>query len=123
MTYRPQFAFAPEDGDEHFRHVFDVVSAPGLSVRLAPGEQTEYIPLPLQTDVPFIWRGVLMTGSAIFGVRFKDSDGNYLSDDYVPIADYDGSMVPGPIGSVPVPLEEISCQAGGIVYLSIKNLT
>jgi hypothetical protein len=45
--------------------------------------------------------------------RFKDPFGNFLSDDYLPIEDFEG-MIQDPA---------ILCPAGGVLFLYLKNPT
>lgn len=97
-----------------------------MLLNLAVGQETGDIPLFLEPDVPFRWRGIDVTGPLNFGIRLKDPDGNWLSDDYVPLEVYSGypGAAPGQPGAAPVPLDlDIPCPAAGVVYLKVKRLS
>ena len=128
MIYRPQFPYLTPEGfqDEEFHYYFDSNDQPALSVgSLAVGQSLSGIPLVLQTDAPFLWRGLIIDNpSAAFAVRFRAPDGTYLSDDFVPIGFY--SPIPPadhpPVGNSPTVLDfEIPCEKGSVVYLDIKR--
>ena len=57
--YRPQFAYATPPGcrDEDFVYYFDGSNVPLLAQNIGPGMEIDYIPLPLDQDAPFYWRG------------------------------------------------------------------
>lgn len=130
MSYRPQFVFAVPAGfrDEQFHYAFSALNTPSLSGTLAAGQEVADIPLLLQSDTEFRWRGVKIAstpaGSSL-KARFRDCFGNFLSDEYVPINCYAvGSGLGGYIGTVPVPLEEeLVCPPGGVVWLGLQNPT
>jgi hypothetical protein len=129
MTYRPQFAYPPApEGfkDEDFIYCFDAFNVPGFGIVLAPGQDFQNIPLQLQRDAEFRWRGVQVSNPAsLLGIQLTTPDGTALSDDYVP-AEVDSGLpggVSGQPGGVPVPLEpEIVCAAGSVILMSVKNM-
>ncbi len=87
MIYRPQFAYPTPDGfrDQDSDQFFDSVAVPQLA---AGGANPIYsIPLTLDPDAEFRWRGVKFdhVDAANIGVRFRDPWNNYLSDDFIPI--------------------------------------
>jgi hypothetical protein len=59
VGYRPQFAYPTSRGcrDEDFVYYFDGSNVPLLANGLAAGVEIDYIPLPLDQDAPFYWRG------------------------------------------------------------------
>jgi hypothetical protein len=89
VIYRPQFAFPTPDGcrDQEAELFYDTQSNPGLAV--APGDPAKIynIPLTIDPDAEFLWRGVKFdhVKNANIGVRFRDPYGRYMSDDFVPI--------------------------------------
>jgi hypothetical protein len=131
MIYRPQFPYLPApEGfeDEDFIYYFDAQNtvAFGIVLALPPGEDFRDIPLQLQRDGEFRWRGVQVSnpGGAL-ALQFQTPDGTALSDDYVPAEVYSGlpGGVSGQPGGVPVPLEaEIVCAAGSVILVSVKNM-
>jgi hypothetical protein len=126
MLYRPQFPIPSDARDEEFQYAFSQENTPALNLLLAPGEQTAYIPLLLESDASFFWRGLQVVGPSNYGIRFRTADGDYLSDGYMPVSVYRGfpGSVPGLPGNCPVPLDfNIWCRAGGVIYVSFKNLS
>jgi hypothetical protein len=137
--YRPQFAYSTPPGcrDEDFIHYFDSSNVPLLASDVN-GLTISNIPLPLDRDAPFYWRGIKValrttSGGVAFGdtepnfsVKFRDVYDNDLSDDLVPAVEYAFPMNPllgtnflvkGP----PVPLEpEIYCPPGGVILAFIQ---
>jgi hypothetical protein len=131
---RPQFPFpTPEDcEDQDFLYIFNANDVPVLGNLITAGSQLLNIPLLLDPDAPFLWRGLAMENVNLM-VRFKDPSGNYLSDGFVLFSLYG---VPGGIAGVaqngqPVVLEAdagngqgaIFCPAGGIVQVDFYNNT
>lgn len=116
MNYVPQFQFSTPPGfrDEEYAHYFDFSNTPALVTALpATSEIAGGIPLKLDSDAPFYLGGFFVQGSLGMLARFKDPFGNFLSDDYLPIEDYEGAIIdPG-----------ILCAPGGIVFLYLKNPT
>jgi hypothetical protein len=126
---RPQFPFETPDGFEDcdFEYYFDNSNTPALNTStLAVGQQINGIPLPLQQDAPFYCRAIVIDNpTAALGVRFRDSAGNYLSDDFIPVGLVSG-MPPGqhpPVGPLVVILEpEAPFPKGGVIYVDVKRL-
>jgi hypothetical protein len=130
VIYRPQFPYPTPEGfqDEEFEYYYDSSNTPALNTaNLSVGQIVANIPLPLQQDAPFFWRGLILDNpKAAFGVRFRDAAGNYLSDDFVNVGLYSpippGSQHP-PVGNAPIAIEpEIPCPLGGVLYVDIKRL-
>ena len=136
MSYRPQFAYRTPPGcrDLDFTYVFDGSNVPVLATNLAGASSFE-IPLPLERDAPFLWRGLkvnaTLTAGLVYGfpnvsVQFTDPYLNPLSDGLVPATLYGfpsnpmqflGQLLTGP----PVPLEdEIFCPAGSVVLVTVS---
>lgn len=89
MIYRAQFAFPTPPGfqDVESEQFFDFQSNPGLS-QSPPNPSPIYnIPLTLDPDAEFRWRGVKFdhTNNANIGFRFRDPYGNYMASDFVPV--------------------------------------
>ena len=146
--YRPQFAYSTPPGcrDEDFVYTFDGSNVPMLYQDIS-GKTIDNVPLPLDRDAPFYWRGVkLATISSAAGpngtvggitgysfpnvsVKFRDAYNNDLSDGLVPATQYafsmnplqfNNSMLTGP----PFPLDpEIYCPAGGVLWFFLKAPT
>lgn len=126
--YRPQFPFAtpPRFQDKDFVHYFDQTNTPQLNnaLSLAAGQSILAIPLQLQGDAPFTLRGIKINGPANYAVKLRDPYGNYLSDDWVPLAlDY-APNEPASYGSNVVEFEpEIRCPAGSIVLVDVLRVS
>jgi len=144
--YRPQFAYATPPGckDEDFAYFFDGSNTPLLNQGLFSGQYIDNIPLVLEQDAPFYWRGWkielrhVATGGCPptttttyitpdLAVRFRDCYENYLSDGLIPATEYGfaqnplqflGQFVIGP----PVLVEpEIYCPRGGVINLYLRG--
>lgn len=145
MSYRPQFAYATPAGcrDQDYIYFFDGSNTPLLNQDFGAGldlsNPSGGIPLQLEQDVAFYWRGIKVgalrkTVSTVPNsyvlpdllVRFKDNYENFLSDDMAPAVQYGfpanpvaflNQQLTGP----PVPLEgEIYCPPGGVLWLYLK---
>lgn len=128
MSYRPQFPFSvpPDTQDKDFVHYFDQTNTPQLNnaLSLAVGATILQIPLQLEGDAPFTIRGIKVNGPANFAIRIKDSFGNYLSDDFVPIPQEYGPEETSVFGSNVVDFEPaFTCPLGSIVFVDVKRLT
>jgi len=126
---RPQFPFPTPPGfeDQDFLYYFDNKNTPALNTStLAVGQILFNVPLPLQQDAPFFWRGITIDNpTAALGIRFRDSAGNYLSDDFIPVGLLSGMPSGGhpPIGPLAVIMEqEIPCPKGSVIYVDVKRL-
>lgn len=131
--YRPQFPYAPAPSgyrDDDFDYYFDFTTVALLNnTGLATGAIIQNIQLPLQSDAPFLWKGVQVKGvngaDPIVAVQFKDAHSNYLSDDFVPLDLYVSpngtSPQAGFLGIVWEP--PILCPAGSTIWLNLKNQT
>jgi hypothetical protein len=132
--YRPEFAYSTPPGclDKDFTYLFDSSNVPLLSASIS-GRRIDNIPLYLERDAPFYWRGIkvgirqmdsdgpVAYGFPNFSIRLRDCYDNDLSDGFLPATEYGFAMNPlifnnssltGPC----VPLgQEIYCPPGGIV--------
>jgi len=133
--YRPQFAYSTPAGcrDEDFVYYFDGSNTPLLNQNLQ-GLTVSNIPLVMQQDAPFYWRGVKLGvqgggGAGAFPdltVQFQDPYQNNLSDDLVSALQYGFPQNPdstanGRLLGPPVPLEpEIYCPPGSYILLFLK---
>lgn len=124
--YRPQFAFPPTPSnfrDEDFVYNFDGDNVPALNIRFGPGQTTQRIPLPLQSDAGFLHRGLKMNQAAVnattLGVQVFDPKDRPLSNDYVSPSVY------SPLTNNPAPpLEpEIENPPGASYQISLANLS
>lgn len=145
MIYRPQFASSTPAGcrDIPFVYTFDSSNTPVLASDIN-GKTLPYIQLPLESDAPFIWRGIkagplrtIVAGVttvyalANYLLRFRDCYENDMTDNYVPATKYGAPMNPmvinsGELTGPPVPLDaEVYCPAGGVVqaFLQVGTLT
>jgi len=135
--YRPQFAYSTPPGcrDEEFVYYFDGSNTPMLATDVSPGLVIEHIPLVLQQDAPFYWRGVkvdLRTGGGggptqpNISIRFRDCYQNDLMDNYIPATQWGFPQNPvtfnsGDYTGAPTPLEsEIYCPRGGYIEFFIN---
>lgn len=130
MIYRPQFCYPTPPGcrDEDFVYYFDGSNTPLLNQDVQ-GLTLSNIPLPLQQDAPFYWRGIKVElrgaggGPAIpdLYVKFQDPYLNFLSDGLVSATTYGFAQNPVVFNQAeytgpPVPLEpEIYCPPGGLI--------
>lgn len=128
MPYRPQFAYPPTpDGwiDEEFEYYFDPVNTPGLNVSVT-GQIALKIPLQLQKDAEFIWRGVQISGNTgPLQVRLYDAFDHELAATLVEVdREYSATLNGGPpIGRLPIPMEpEIRCPPGGFLQIDLLVL-
>ena len=148
MSYRPQFAYATPPGcrDEDFVYYFDGSNVPLLAGGIAPGVEIDYIPLPLDQDAPFYWRGWKLGGlrnvqgpqgcPAVypttyqlpdFRIKLQDCYDNDLMDSMVNAAECGFpqnpvSFLSGLLTGPPIPLEpEIYCPRGGRLQAFIRG--
>jgi hypothetical protein len=125
--YRPQFSYPsiPDCREEQFHYAYDSTNASGLGTSIAAGAFLLNVPLSLQPDAAFLWRGFKVADSGL-AIRFKDPYGNYLSPCPIPIAlyadtpldtnsDAGGFCIPWPQG--------IYCPPGGAVNVDFYNPT
>lgn len=102
--YRPQFPFCPAPAGYRWEPViyaFDTTNTPALSVLLNPGEETDNIPLLLDSDADFYWCGTRFLFSGL-DVQLKDPFTAPLMDDAeVPELEADSAM--------PTVLEPLGC--------------
>lgn len=144
MIHRPQFAYPTPEGcrDEDFVYHFDGSNVPALNQDIS-GKTIENIPLALQRDAPFYWRGWKLgpirnvqdleeSGVNIqylppdINVKLRDCYENQLQANWVPATEFcfpmnpltfNSSLLTGP----PVPLEpEIYCPPGGVIWLGLR---
>lgn len=128
--YRPQFPYPLkdhfEDGD--FDQYFDYRNTPQLNnTSLAASTYIWNIPLTLQTDQPFMWRGVQVKGingaDPVVSFQFQDPFRNYLSDQFVPL---DLVVAPNATGLYFLNIlvePEIRCPNGAVVWMHLYNQT
>lgn len=149
MAYRPHFAYRTPDGftDERAQYPFDYRQAPGATA-LAFGKIQLNIPLRLDSDSRFMWRGISWEyPDTVFflcgqiAIRIRDCFGNYLSSDFVPILNYaqgsyvlqpwsgvsppDGPFLTAPFAggmSVAFP-DEIECPPSGVIQFDILGIS
>lgn len=131
--YRPQFPYATPPGcrDEDVVYTFDGSNVPLFAAGLVAGQVIPEIPLPLQQDAPFYWRGWKFEARKVGGgpsapdinIRLRDVYDNYLSDDFVPAVEYGFVQDEAfPISTPPVILEpEIYCPRGGVLYVFLQG--
>lgn len=126
--WRPQFAYPTPKGcrDEDFVYQFDGSNTPML-VSISAGQNVPYIPLVLQQDASFYWRGwKVETRSSLteedlaipdLSIKLRDPSQNDLSDGLVPVVEYGYVQNPAQRFTQPPVLidPEIFCPAGGIV--------
>jgi len=134
--YRPQFAYATPDGcrDDEFTYFFDGSNTPLLNQDVS-GLTLRNIPLVLEQDAPFFWRGIKVDyivgpggGPAIpdLAVKFQDCYQNDLSDGLIPVTQYAYPSNPVHFNSAdytgaPTPLDpEIYCPPGGYILLDLQ---
>ena len=149
MSYRPQFAFPTDPGcrDEDFVYYFDGSNVPLLAGGIAAGQQIDYIPLPLDQDAPFYWRGwkvglrnihpsgcppvsIVSYKLPDFRIKLRDCYDNDLMDSMVtacecgfpqnPLAFLD-QLLTGPPVALDGPDEGIYCPRGGVIQAFIRG--
>lgn len=136
MMYRPQFAYSTLPGckDEDFVYFFDGSNTPFLNQSVS-ALSIPYIPLILDQDAPFYWRGIkidMRTTGAVHpnvNVKLRDCYQNDLSDGLVPATQYGFPQNPVTFNGqnytgAPVPLEpEIYCPRGGVILFFFEAPT
>ena len=136
MMYRPQFAYSTLPGckDEDFVYFFDGSNTPFLNQSVS-ALSIPYIPLILDQDAPFYWRGIkidMRTTGAVppnVNVKLRDCYQNDLSDGLVPATQYGFPQNPVTFNGqnytgAPVPLEpEIYCPRGGVILFFFEAPT
>jgi hypothetical protein len=131
--YRPQYVYRTPAGfeDKQFHLSFDQSNTPMLSSvgqTIAAGAFLQNIPLQLQRDAIFMWRGIEVNAPGVDGssllIQFKDAYGNYLSDVPIPVNLYAAPIGNVSIGNPPVALEpELFCPAGSNLWVYLQNIT
>jgi len=117
--YRPQFPFCPPpEGMAWYPviYAFDTTNTPALLVSLASGEETNDIPLLLDSDADFYWCATKMEGNHDLQVRLKIPFTNPLMDDFVPPEVYADSVQPttfDPLG--------LFCPKGSAILIALKR--
>ena len=111
---------------EEFVYYFDSTNTPGLSTPLVVGQTLLNIPLQLQSDAPFIIRGIQVNDPQQFlGLRFRDAFGRFLSDDFVPSYNY-SSFQPlnGSLPGIAFVLVEpgLACPKGSVILVDLANI-
>lgn len=141
MIYRPQFAYETPPGcrDVDYVYFFDGSNVELLNQSIS-GKTIENIPLTLEQDAPFYWRGIKVnadreTNSGVpdayiippvsVKCRFEDWAYNKLSDDYVNATQYGFPSNPWAISRAqltgpPVPIAEIYCPPGSVQWFFVK---
>ena len=126
--YRPQYAYPTPKGfrDEQFHYSFDGFNTPLLNQNVAANSTIANIPLVLQTDAPFLMRGIKVSPQvkSQLLIQFKDPWGNYLSTGLLPIALYASPPGGSYVGYPPLIFEpEIKCPIGGVWWVWLQNGT
>ena len=125
MIYRPQFAYRTPKGfrDVEFEHFYDSTTLAALAPVSGSVSPVYSIPLNIDPDAEFRWRGVKIDHlfSLNVGLRFRDPYGNYLSDDFVPVwlAFIPPSLTIYTGGQSCIHEPEIVCPASSVVLLDV----
>ena len=121
MAYRPQCAYpSPPPGwvDEEFEYYFDQTTVPSLAI--VPSSQ---VPLPLQPDAEYRFRGIQISGNVgNLVLRLWTPQGDQLSQTLVEADRAYASTVQGgpPVGKLPVALsDEIVCAPGTTLLIDL----
>jgi hypothetical protein len=125
VIYRPQFAYAPVQGclPEQFSYTFDSTNVAQLGVAIPANSQVLSIPLVLQPDAPFSWRGFKFDQSSL-SMRLQDPWGNFLENDFTLIDLYTAAQGNDAVGALPAVWEpSIECPAGAVIRISFNNPT
>jgi hypothetical protein len=124
--FRPQFAYDQEPGEEDFLFAFDTSNVPFFAGNLAVGATLDNVPLRLDSDYPFVARGVKVFNTrAGLAVRLRDAFGNYLSDDLNPTLQELTYAPAGPgvaLGTLPVAFDaDLLCPRGAVLWADLIN--
>ncbi len=133
MIWRPQFIYprTPKGyRDDTFTYTFDASNVVALSGTIGAGQTITEIPLQLEADAPFLWRGWKLDAqqdNLSLQFVFRTPDGYFLapSNTFLPIQ---LCGVPAgyitPVGGSVVPMEcDIYCPASAVIGLYLHNPT
>src|SRR5512143_2645119 len=116
--YRPQFPFCPPPEDYRWEPVvysFDPTNTPELSLSLVAGNQTDGIPLLLDSDADFYWCATRMVTDGL-DVQLLDPFTSPLMDDLLPSPLYADAAIP----TVMEPLGTF-CPKGSPIWVKLKH--
>jgi hypothetical protein len=118
--YRPQFPLPPAPPGFVYQpcvYQFDRTNTPAFTgISLATGQQTDDIPLPLDTEAPFTLLGIKIENSSL-NVKLWSPYGDELMDDFLKPAEYASEIPPFTVLEGP----GIYCQAGSVFAVRLQG--
>jgi hypothetical protein len=106
-----------------FEHFFDFTTLAALAPASGSASPVYSLPLNIDPDAEFHWRGVKVDHllSLNVGIRFRDTLGNYLSDDFVPVwlAFISPSLTAYTGAQSCIHEPEIVCPASSVILLDV----
>jgi hypothetical protein len=130
LMFRPQFPYPTPPGydDGDFDQYFDYRNVVALNNTALPAANYIWnVPLNLQSDQPFLVRGIQVKGmnaaDPVVSAQFRDPFGNYLSDQFVPL-DLSVSPEGTALYFLNIILEPmIACPKGSVFWMNLYNQT
>lgn len=131
MIYVPQYTAPTPEGfrDVDFDHFYDALPSSGpyylpqLALTVGDPNPVLNIPLRIDPDAPFIWRGIKI-GIHNIGIRLRDPWGNFLCPDnqFVPMFLFSAAAVrqgTGESGPGCVIEPETECPPQSVIYVDL----
>jgi hypothetical protein len=119
-VFRPQFARPPACPGFIWQpcvYQFDSTNTPAFAqIALASGDESGYIPLPLDKDAPFVLMAIKIQQSTV-NVQIWDPDGNELMDDYVSSPEYATDLCPFTVLEGP----GVECPKGSVFQVRLQG--
>ena len=125
--YRPQYPYSLSSDfqDRDFVYYFDQTNTPQLqnALNLSVGGIIMGIPLQLESDAPFTWRGIKVLNAPNYALRFRDTSGNYLSEDWVQVGLAFQPDAAPPYGCEVIDIEPaVPCPQGSVILVDVMRV-
>ena len=118
--FRPQFAMPQAPAGWVYQpcvYQFDATNTPAFAqIALASGDESGYIPLPLDKDAPFVLMAIKIQQSTV-NVQIWDPSGNELTDTYVNPPEYATDLCPFTILEGP----GVECPKGSVFQVRLQG--